>query len=90
MKRQRTGTTAAAMKPYKKPRTVTKSSQMVLYRAPRTKSRAGLYAAPGSKEIKAIDVNITSPMNIPGAIQFNLMNGVQTGAGYFNRVGSRI
>ena len=40
------------------------------------------------KEIKAVDVPIAQ--NFKGTGQVKLMNGIQTGSGYFNRTGSKI
>lgn len=88
MKRRRTGTTAAARAPYKRPRTTAKAGQMVMYksvpRAPGT-----LYGK--GKEIKAVDIpyQIVS-INQPATAIIALLNGVQTGTGFFNRIGSRI
>lgn len=88
MKRQRSGTTKGARAPYKKPRTTANAVVMVPQKQLVLRRPASLTSH--SREIKAIDVNVTASMAIPGSITFNLLNGVQAGAAFYNRVGSRI
>ena len=89
MKRTRSST--AVNRPYKKPRT---TSRAVVVQAPPTRylalGKPGTLYAGRSKEIKAVDVNITQSMNIPGSVTFQLLNAVQTGAAFYNRVGARV
>lgn len=88
MKRQRTS--SAVNRPYKKPRsTSTKAMVVAPPRYMPLGKPANLYAG-RSKEIKAVDVNITQTMNIPGSVTFQLLNGIQTGAAFYNRVGARV
>lgn len=87
MKRARTS--SDVKRPYKKPRPATRV-MVVAPPRPLPRKPAGLYAKVNSKEIKAVDVNITQAMNIPGSVTFQLLNGVQAGAAFYNRVGSRI
>lgn len=88
MKRKRAASAKAAA-PYKRPRQAA-VPRAVMYRQPQQLLRTGLYS--GSAEIKAIDIpDATYGIIAPaGGTQCILLNGVQTGTGFFNRVGSRI
>lgn len=78
---------------YKKPRATT---QVLTIPRPMPSYR-GAYNRPGDfkamgPEVKCIDIpNGVSPfVTYAGGATITLLNGVQTGAGFFNRVGSRI
>lgn len=92
MKRQRSYASKGAKAPYKKPRSNAGIPRRIVLERPlvRMPQRAGLYS--GGAEIKAIDLpDATYGFIAPaGGTQIILLNGVQTGVGFFNRVGSRI
>lgn len=45
---------------------------------------------PMGSEIKAIDIAIAQAFRLPATNSCNLVNGIQTGAAFYNRVGSRV
>lgn len=72
----------------------TSAANRAFFRAPYAQQRIMIPAAfqPTGSEIKAIDIPNASHVFRSTAVTTNviLLNGVQTGAGFFNRVGSRV
>lgn len=64
-------------------RTYATRPRMAIYRPPATMVLTG-------SEIKAIDIPTQQAFRLPATNSCNLLNGIQTGAAFFNRIGSRI
>jgi len=77
--------------PATKKRNITKTISMGQGRTQMVMGPAANFV-PSGAEIKAIDIaEVNYPFRDPNtATQLILLNGIQTGAGFFNRVGSRI
>lgn len=59
-------------------------------RRAQTSNRRPADFRPVGHEIKAVDVAIQNAFRLPATNSCNLLNGIQTGAAFFNRVGSRV
>lgn len=88
---------SAGKSSYQKQRQMVRNRQLTASRIPRSEwelaasaMRVPAYFSSSGAEIKAIDIPTQQAFRLPATNSCNLLNGVQTGAAFYNRVGSRI